>query len=67
MQLSTEAIQAIKNKPRTYTVLALEFDKSEQTIRRWVESNDEMLTTPRAVSVIKSETGLKAKQILSEN
>ncbi len=67
MQLTTGAIQAIKNKPRIYTVLALEFEKSEQTIRRWVDDNDEMLTTVRALSILKSETGLNKKDLLTEN
>lgn len=64
MKLSDEAIQAIKNKNRVKSILALEFDVTEQTIRRWIDANDAMLTTANALAIIKAETGLKQKEIL---
>ena len=67
MQLSESAIQAIKKNPRIYTILALEFERTEQTVRRWVDVNDEMLTTVRAIEVLKKETGLKNRELLTSN
>jgi group I intron endonuclease len=64
MKLSEEAIQAIKNKNRVKSILALEFDVTEQTIRRWIDANDAILTTANALAIIKAETGLKQKEIL---
>jgi len=65
MTLTERAIEAIKTDSNLRAKLMLvPPGKSEFTINRWVEVNDEKLTMPKYTSVIKEHTGLTEEEIL---
>lgn len=64
MKLSKEAITQVAGNSRVRNLLAAEFNKSEATIRRWIDGNHPMLTTEASLRVIENETGLTRKKIL---
>jgi hypothetical protein len=66
MQLTNKALEAITSKPRILNMIALSCERSESAIRRWVHRNDPMLTTAGVLDIIKAETGLDEREILSE-
>ena len=47
--------------------LALEFDCSVFTIKRWIDEGEVRLTAPSSTSIIKEETGLTDAEILEED
>lgn len=63
MKLTQVAIDAI-NTPRTRLKLALALNKSDDSVKRYISTNDVMLTTAAALKVIKSETGMSESKIL---
>lgn len=68
MKITTTAIAAMKKNLRLRNRLALEMDKSAQTIERWIDVNESNgdLTTIKAIQVIREETGLADTEILEE-
>jgi hypothetical protein len=69
MKITTTAIATIKKNLRLRNRLALELDKSGQTIDRWINTNESNgeLTTLKALQVIKEETGLSDTEIIEES
>lgn len=67
MKLTHKAIEAIRNDKRARARLQLELDKSEYTINRYIETNDDNLTKAAALKVIREETGLTDAQILESS
>lgn len=67
MKLTDKAKAAINGSPRLQNLLALEFDCSVFTIKRWIKEGEVRLTAPSATNVIKAETGLTDDQILEED
>jgi hypothetical protein len=67
MRLTEAAIKAI-NVKSIRPLLALALGKSEQSIIRYIGSNEEngMLTTAAALKVVTEQTGLKLDEILIE-
>lgn len=47
--------------------LADAFGRSFISIQRWIEANDEMLTTAKALQIIREETGLSDDEILAQD
>ena len=66
MELTTQALEAMKGNSRLMNLIAAELDCSESTVRRWIHANDEMLTTASALKIISEETGIKQKDLLTE-
>lgn len=66
MILTNAALDTINKNMVCKNRLALEMDKSQYTIQRWINTNDEMLTTASALKVIREETGLSDDEILTE-
>lgn len=66
MKLSDKAKAAINGSTRLKNRLALEFDCSVFTIKRWIDEGEVRLTAPSATIIIKEETGLKDEEILEE-
>lgn len=66
MELTSKALQIIKDSQRLKSLLALANDCSESTVNRWLATNDPMLTTAASLKVIREETGLTDKQILTQ-
>lgn len=68
MKLTQHAKEAVKNNKRARARLQLILDKSEYTINRYIQDNEEnsMLTTAAALKVIREETGLADTEILEE-
>ena len=64
MKITKEALDAIRNDSDLRAKLMLADSKSEYTIKRWIEENDEKLTMPKYTSVIAEHTGLSLEQIL---
>jgi len=66
MKLTDKAKAAINGSPRLQNLLALEFDCSVFTIKRWIKDGDVRLTAPSSTAIIKEETGLAVDEILEE-
>jgi hypothetical protein len=66
MKLTDKAKKAISGSTRLKNLLALEFDCSVFTIKRWIDEGEVRLTAPSATIIIKAETGLKDEEILEE-
>jgi hypothetical protein len=64
MKLTKKAKAAINKSTRLKNLLAVEFDCSVFTIKRWLDDDDVRLTAPSATNIIKKETELKDDQIL---
>lgn len=66
MKLTDKAKAAINSNTRLKNRLALEFDCSVFTIKRWIDEGEVRLTAPSATIIIKEETGLTDQEILEE-
>jgi len=66
MSLSTQALEIIKHDSNLRAKLMLVEGKSEYTIKRWIESNDDELTKPKYTSIISDHTGLELAEILDQ-
>lgn len=64
MKLTKKAKKAINDSTRLKNRLAIEFDCSVFTIKRWLDNDDVRLTAPSSTAIIKSETLLPESQIL---
>lgn len=64
MKLTDKAKKIINKNTRLKNLLAIEFECSVFTIKRWMDDDDVRLTAPSATAIIKKETGLTDKQIL---
>ncbi len=67
MELTKKALNAISGSSRIMNLIAAELDCSESTIRRWIHQNNEALTMAVPLKIIKKETGLSEKEILTES
>ena len=66
MTISAKAKQKIaENRTIVEAGLMIAFSKSNATIKRWLDGDNIILTTPKDVQVLKKETGLTEKQILN--
>lgn len=66
MKLTDKAIEIIKNNPTLQAKIVEATGKNWQTVLRWAKENHEFLTTAAVLAVLKKETGLTDKQILTE-
>jgi len=66
MKLTDKAKAAINSNTRLKNLLALEFNCSVFTIKRWIDEGEVRLTAPSATNIIKAETGLTDDEILEE-
>ena len=64
MKLTKKAKTAINKSTRLKNLLAIEFDCSVFTIKRWLDEDEVRLTAPSATAIIKKETKLSDDQIL---
>jgi len=64
--ISQKAIDKSLNNNRVIGRLMAHFDRHYETIRRWIRLGDESMTTPKAIEVIREETGLTDSEILEE-
>jgi hypothetical protein len=67
MKLTDKAKKAIGGSTRLKNRLALEFDCSVFTIKRWIDEGEVRLTAPSATIIIKEETGLMDAEILEKD
>lgn len=65
MKITDKVIEAIKANQRLISLLALEFDCTETTVRRYLDRKDNMLTTAAAMRLISDETGIKQDKLLA--
>lgn len=68
MKLKESCIQLIKQSKRIKNRLAFDLDIAPDSLRRWLRDNapNGPLTTVKAISIIKAETGLETSAILEE-
>jgi len=66
MILTKKAIQLVKKNAGTRIKLAIALDCTDFTILRYLNSNSDNLTKAAAIKIIKKETGLSEKEILTE-
>lgn len=66
MKLTEKVIEIIKSNAPLQGKIVEATGKNWQTILRWAEQNHEFLTTAAVIAVLKKETGLTEKQILTE-
>jgi hypothetical protein len=64
MQLSDMVRLKIKKNKRIRSLLALALNRTEYTIIRWIDKNNDNLTKAAALKVLRQETGLSDSQIL---
>lgn len=64
MSISDKAIQKLKGNNRAIARLMIEFDRGQATIENWMNAKDVRLTTPSAVTIISTETGLAQDEVL---
>lgn len=64
MEIASKALLAIRKNMKCRNRLAFELNKSQQTIARWLDDNDILLTTAAALQIIREETGLTDDEIL---
>lgn len=64
MKLTDKAKKVINKNTKLKNLLAIEFECSVFTIKRWMDDDDVRLTAPSATTIIKEETGLTNKEIL---
>jgi hypothetical protein len=67
MRLTDKAKDAINGNTRLKNRLALEFNCSVFTIKRWLDEGEVRLTAPSSTKIIKEETGLTDSEILEED
>ncbi len=68
MKITSTGIEAIKGSLRLRNRLALEMDRHNASIEKWIRENKENgeLTTAKALQIIKEETGLTESELLEE-
>lgn len=66
MKLSPIVKNMLKNDQTTRLTLALAFERSELTIKRWIESDNLMMTHDKAIEIIEKGTGLKRNKIVTK-
>jgi len=66
MSLTPEAISLIKSNTRLQNQLAVEFDRCETTIKRWIKANHKNLSSGAALRFIEQETGINKSQLLAK-
>lgn len=66
MKLSPIAIKMVESTQGVKNKLAINAGRSELTIRRWLKSNNQLLTTESALRIIEKETGMKRNKILTK-
>lgn len=64
IQISEKAKQSILGNNKLIGKLMIAFDRTQKSIENWVNKDDLMLTTPKAVEIISEHTGLTEDQIL---
>lgn len=64
--ISQKAIDKGIGNNRVIGRLMTHFDRHYETIRRWIISKDESLTTPVPMQIFREETGLTDSEILQE-
>jgi len=62
-----QVIKQIRKSKSCKLKLQIALDRSAPTIQRYLDTNDIMLTTSKALEVIRSEFKLSDKQILIKN
>lgn len=67
MKLSNKAKTEVNKSTRLKNLLALEFDCSVFTIKRWLDEDEVRLTAPSSTIIIKAETGLTDSEILVDS
>jgi hypothetical protein len=65
IKLKDEVVTNIRSNLRLKNRLALELDKSQITIQRYLDKNSDLLTTATALKIISEETGLEQSNLLS--
>lgn len=66
MELTKNALKAIREKKECRIRLQYELNKTDATIYRWLDENNIMLTTAQALQIISEETGLSQEEILTD-
>lgn len=68
MKLTDKAVTEVKDNKRLRTRLALELNRTDYTIIRWLDENSDngLLTTAGAIKIIKEETDLLEEEILCD-
>lgn len=64
MKLTDKAKKAINDSTRLKNMLAIAFDCSVFTIKRWLDEGEVRLTAPTATDIIIKETPLTIEDIL---
>lgn len=64
MGLTKNALHKIGTDSNLRAKLMLVEGKSEYTIKRWLDDNNDNLTKPKYISVIKDHTGMQEVEIL---
>lgn len=63
-RLNSRTLSLMKDNNTLKARLCAEFDKSYDTIQRWINTNDVMLTTIDALKIIYDELGIEMNKAL---
>lgn len=64
MTITDLAIARIKGNYSAIAGLMESFNRGQKSIENWLDAKDVRLTTPQAINVIKSKTGLSESEII---
>lgn len=62
--LKKKVLKMVDDSQTIKGMLGDAFGKSHQTIQRWIDNKDEMLTTIDALNIIQQQTGLELNEII---
>lgn len=62
--ITPQAIKMLKQNLRARNLICLEQNTTINTVNRWIENGNDILTKEKILQIIEKETGLKRKQIL---
>lgn len=66
MKLTKKVLNILEGSATIQGRIADASEKSFATVKRWIENNDEMLTTASNLQIIREETKLSDEEILVE-
>lgn len=65
-KLNDQVKDALKKNVKAKAELMVAFSVTEQSVNNWLKNDSYKLTTPAALEIISTHTGLKSNQILEK-
>jgi DNA-binding transcriptional regulator YiaG len=62
--ITKRAIDAIKDNEQIKSKIAMEYNRTVQTVNLWLKNRSKYLTSPASLRIIRKETGLTNEEII---